>query len=93
MTLYTRIVHRNRWTAVLPHFDVRECPDCGACVHKQIGQNRHAMWHDEQRELQLELAKRTGITEEQFDAPWNWSAGVDGDDVDMAPIDAGSGDE
>lgn len=44
MGLFTRA----RWPVVLPLYDVRECPDCGALVRGDKGQRLHfAAMHEE----------------------------------------------
>lgn len=67
-------IHRHPypWKRALPHFDVRMCEECGALVYKQNGQNQHSEYHTHLRQLILEFAKRTGMTEEQIEMPWTW---------------------
>jgi len=86
--MHFRVVHHGRqWPRVANHLDARTCPDCGSTVCGR-DQNRHQRWHDEQQDLLVKLCQRTGITEEEVDVPWRWTAVVGADDP--AELEAGS---
>jgi hypothetical protein len=75
------VVHHGRkWRRVDNHLDARHCPHCGVTVHGNYGQNRHQEDHDETDRWMGEVSKRVGITEEEFEGRWTWSAVVDAPD-------------
>ena len=43
---------RREWRIVMPLYDGRECPECGACCIGRESQRTHWDWHNEQREWQ-----------------------------------------
>lgn len=87
-----------RWRKAQNHMDARHCPDCGATVHGRHGQNTHRNHHaaeEEYRErvehLLTELSKRAGITEEDVELPWTWTAVVEDTEAEVAELEAGDG--
>lgn len=70
---------------MLPHFDVRECPECYSLVFHQAGQDHHLEDHGDLWDLFneferriVECEKRVGITEEGVEIPARWTAVVGG---------------
>jgi len=86
--MYFRVLNLHRkWPRPGNHFDGRVCPECGTTAHGWKGQNAHGRWHAEQNRLLVMLCQRTGITEEQLEMPWSWTAEADADDG-TAELDA-----
>lgn len=46
--MHFRVFTNRNWKRRLPHFDVRECPRCGALVFHREGQDMHFKHHMEQ---------------------------------------------
>lgn len=89
------IIHRDNrpWPRPKNHLDGRECPTCGITCHGSKAQAKHHRYHLEEREFRIrlngwlgELAKRTGLAEEQFGGEWEWGAQITGteDEIEEA---------
>ena len=48
---------QTRWKQVIPVYDGRECPDCGAVCLGPKMQSRHERWHVDQLHWQERLVK------------------------------------
>ena len=52
MPLFQAVRRAKRWSACIPVYDGRRCPDCAAVVLSDKGQELHRAWHEAQREWQ-----------------------------------------
>lgn len=46
--LFQSVRRAKRWPVVIPIYDGRRCPDCGALVLADKGQELHRAWHEAQ---------------------------------------------
>lgn len=83
------IIDRNRpWRPPENHMDRRVCPDCRVTVHGPQAQREHQDWHLHINSLMQEFAKRTGMTEEEYDGrPWEWGAQITGTEDAAAAVE------
>jgi hypothetical protein len=85
---YKIIHHRERkWPKPENHLDGRVCPECAVTVHGWTGQRAHDRHHEQQMALMMELAKRTGMTEEELEMPWSWGAEISGTEGEAEAIE------
>lgn len=81
----TNVLHHGyQWRRPRNHMDARTCPYCAATVNGQ-DQRGHLQYHQDLwdklqgiEEMLDELAKRTGMAEEEVDVPARWTAVTEG---------------
>lgn len=62
MPLFQAVRRAKRWPVVLPLYDGRRCPDCGALALGDKGQELHRAHHEAQREWQEQVIEAIRAT-------------------------------
>src|ERR1700758_5488762 len=62
MPLFQSVRRAKRWPVVIPVYDGRRCPDCGALVLADKGQELHRAWHEAQADWQEQVREAIRAT-------------------------------
>jgi len=87
MTMIRVFHHGRKWPRIPNHLDGRECPRCHVGVFGPAAQAAHDDDHADLDQLLDLVRSKLGITEEQMDGEWKWTAVMGDEPADPKAIE------